>query len=319
MTDPSRPLRFGERTHKGHRHSNQDAVLSTGLPDGRHLLAVADGMGGLAEGERASNTALAALLTSLSAGADLAQAVQQANAAVRLEAGGTAVGTTLVAALLDGNRAGIVNIGDSRAYHADALGLLQITRDHTMGEEARRKRAAGEHLHTRVPENDAADESPWASALARFLGAGDTAEPDVFGPVLLEEGDWLLLCSDGLHRVLSEEDMEAALRNSRDPADAAGHLVEMALDRQTEDNVSVALVHRLEEVEEEALLKPLDSVRTLPSPPPPASTWSPGNFFERSPRNGRRRRSALVVTLVLSGLLAALVMAFLALGRGFFS
>jgi protein phosphatase len=318
MTDPSRPLRFGERTHKGHRHSNQDAVLSTGLPDGRHLLAVADGMGGLAEGERASKTALAALLSSLSAGADLAQAVQEANAAVRSQAGEKSVGTTLVAALLAGNRAEIVNVGDSRAYNVDALGLLQITRDHTMGEEARRRATLGEGFLPQPFEEGPFDGGPWAGTLARFLGAGDTVEADLYGPVLLETGDWLLLCSDGLHRVLSEGDMERALRNSQDPGEAANHLVEMALERQTEDNVSVALVHRPEE-EEEAMLKPLDPVSTGPSPPPPASTWSPGSLFERSPRNEQRRRPALVVTLVLLGLLGALVLAYLALGRALFS
>jgi PPM family protein phosphatase len=260
MTDLTRPLRFGECTHKGHRRSNQDAVMSRGLPDGRHLLAVADGMGGLAEGERASRTALTALLSSLSAGADLTQAAQEANAAVRLEGKGRSVGTTLVAALLDGPRAHVVNVGDSRAYHVDALGLLQITQDHTMGEEARRKKAVGEELQARPSEGDTPGASPWADALARFLGAGDTMEPDTFGPLDLEVGDWLLLCSDGLHRVLSEEDMEAALRNLRDPEEAAKSLVAMALERQTEDNVSVALVHRPEEEEDEAALDQLVSV-----------------------------------------------------------
>jgi PPM family protein phosphatase len=318
MTDLSRSLRFGECTHRGHRHSNQDAVLSAELPDGRHLMAVADGMGGLAEGERASKSALAALLSSLSAGADLAQAVQEANAAVRSQAGDKSVGTTLVAALLDGNRADIVNVGDSRAYNMDALGLLRITRDHTMGEEARRRATVGEDLLPRPQDGSTFDGSPWAGTLARFLGAEDSIEADLYGPVLLETGDWLLLCSDGLHRALLERDLEAALRNSQDPDEAAKHLVEMALERQAEDNVSVVLVH-FPQQEEEASVKPQDLVGTLPGTPPPASTWSPGSLFERSPRNEQRRRPALVVTLVLLGLLGALGLAYLALGRALFS
>ncbi len=236
MTNLPPRLFFGDHTDPGPRPSNQDTVLTIELPDGRWLAAVADGMGGLADGERAGKTALARLYRSLSKGASLTQSVQDANAAVHRQCGGnTATGTTLVAAVLDGYRADIVNVGDSRAYHLDPLGILQITRDHTMGEEAVR---SGDFLGNEVPS------SLWTTALARFLGADEEVQAEVFGSVSLQEGDWLLLCSDGLHRVLSDGDMEEQLRGASDPQQTANRLVEMALERDAEDNVSVVLVYR---------------------------------------------------------------------------
>ena len=79
MTDPSNRVLVGSHTDPGPRDTNQDTVLSIGLPGGRWLVAVADGMGGLEEGEVASKTALGALYRSLSSGTSLAEAVQNAN------------------------------------------------------------------------------------------------------------------------------------------------------------------------------------------------------------------------------------------------
>jgi len=104
-----------------------------------------------------------------------------------------------------------------------------------MGEEAvRHGTSQGTHL---VPDR-------WAGALSRYLGAKETVQADTFGPLLLEEGDWLLLCSDGLHKVLDKEDIETQLKQAADPGRAAVDLVQMALARATDDNVSVALVYR---------------------------------------------------------------------------
>ena len=82
MSEPYGPLVFGDKTHEGPREVNQDTVLSIRLPDERWLLAVADGMGGLEEGGLASETALGALYRSLSKGADLLTAANDANQAV---------------------------------------------------------------------------------------------------------------------------------------------------------------------------------------------------------------------------------------------
>jgi serine/threonine protein phosphatase PrpC len=296
-------LLFGEHTDPGPRESNQDTVLSVELPDGRRLVAVADGMGGLSEGERAGKTALAALYRSLSEGGDLFQAISDANTAVFRESSGLASGTTLVAAILNGNRLEIVNVGDSRAYHLDRLGLLQVTRDHTMGEEATRSGT--------VAGFDTAP-SRWSGALARFLGARETVDPDIFGPLNLDEGDWLLLCSDGQYRGVADEDMEAHLKGTTDPKQAATQLVEMALAGHTEDNISVALVYRPEVNEGEDVTD--DAPRGAPPSRAP-SVWDPETIFARSPRNGKEQKGLGLAFVVIVGLLALLIAAFMVLDR----
>ena len=314
MTNLPPTLLFGQHSDPGPRDANQDTVLSTELPDGRRLVAVADGMGGLADGERAGKTALAALYRSLSSGADLVRAVQEANAAVRRESkGNSTTGTTLVAAVLEGHRAEIVNVGDSRAYHLDPLGLLQITRDHTMGEEAAR---SGEFIGGDLPPNR------WASALARFVGAEETVQAEVFAPLPLQKGDWLLLCSDGLHRVLGDRDMEARLKESKNPKQAAVTLVEAALARHAEDNVSVALVYLPEGGDQSGLTSRAGDGDMLPvttnaadAGPGDASVWNPGTIFVRSPRNGAGRKPLLLASFIAVGIIALLVGAFLALDR----
>jgi serine/threonine protein phosphatase PrpC len=220
------------------------------------------------------------LAESLSGGGSLVGAVQSANAAVHLEAQDQAMGTTLVAALLDGTRAEIAHVGDSRAYHLDPLGLVQITRDHTMGREAAEAGA--------LEESRAAPDR-WTGALARFLGAEDLVEVEHHGILELHEGDWLLLCTDGLHRVLSTSDLEDSLTGETDPAEASQRLVETALERNSEDNVSVALVHR-----------PGKERSPMASSPPPRreNHWDPEALLERSPRTTMRRRRMRLWTII---------------------
>jgi PPM family protein phosphatase len=352
MTDLPLRLVFGEHTHPGPRDSNQDSVLIVELADGRWLAAVADGMGGLAHGEHAGRVALATMYRSLANGADLTRSVEEANEAVHREAKGqAATGTTLVAAILEGDRAEIVNVGDSRAYHLDSLGLLQVTRDHTMGEEAVR---SGAFLGSGEPPG------PWATALARFLGAEETVQAETFGPLFLSEGDWLLLCSDGLHRVLPDGEVEEHLRESRDPKQAAVGLVEMALERNTDDNVSVVLVYRPEGGERESVqvepgtdpefdgnpnavappeadvagnaghspesgaIRERDSHRDTgaihhPDAAAPTrwngSPWDPDVIFTRSPRYRPGQRTVARAGIVIVVLIALLTTVFLALDR----
>lgn len=268
MTTSFGPYLIGHGTHPGPRESNQDTVLSIRLPDDRWLLAVADGMGGLEEGELASQTALGALYKGLCEGSSLEEAVGEANTAVNREAEGRVMGTTLVAAVLSGRQAEIANVGDSRAYNSDLLGLLQVTRDHTMAEEAAR---TGEILFAEPGDGP----GRWAGALARYLGAEEEVEVDSFGPVDLLEGGWLVLCSDGLHGVMSLDEIDAFLMGQTDADAAAAGLIEEALERKTGDNVSVALVGW-----------PDPSARPAPAPSAtdPVSAWKPETILIKSPR-----------------------------------
>ncbi len=236
MTETFGPFLFGEKTHEGPREVNQDTVLSIRLPDERWLLAVADGMGGLEEGGLASQAALGALYQSLSKGADLLTAANDANQAVLTAAEGRVMGTTLVAALIDGTRAEVINVGDSRAYCSDSLGLIQITRDHTMAAEA------AQDVSVLTDELETGP-SRWAGALARYLGAEDKVKVDRFGPIELMEDGWLLLCSDGLHGVMAEKELGSFFQGQTDAQKAANGLVEQALERNTGDNISAVVAH----------------------------------------------------------------------------
>ena len=283
-------LLVGSHSDKGPRENNEDTVLSIVLSDGRWLVAVADGMGGLAKGELASKTALGALYRHLSAGDRFAEALSKAGSAVFEEAEGENMGTTLVAALFTGPMAEIANVGDSRAYHLDPLGLVQVTEDHTIGQEASKEEfVSAEEL-----------DSPWAGALSRYLGAEREVTPDFFGPLELHEGGWFLLCSDGLHRVLSPDRMERLLREETDPAKAAKRIVKEALEAGTWDNVSVALVYRPKD--DGGGSRPLVASNRKHLP------WSPERFISTSRRTQRarkRRRLAVVAFLVLIPILAA--------------
>ncbi len=296
MTTSVKNFLVGSLSHGGPRETNEDTVLSIQLRDGRWLAAVADGMGGLARGDLASKTALGALYRHLSEGTDLVAATLAANAAVFEETRDQPLGTTVVAALLTGTMVEIANVGDSRAYHLDSLGLVQVTQDHTMGLEAVRDGSVTEGL---------VGSSPWAGALSRHLGVEEEVGVDYFGPFDLHEGGWILLCSDGLHRVFSTEDLEAILIKESDPEEAARRLVEEALERNTEDNVSVALMFRPGRTRDMALSG---------DPHRGRSPWNPERLLiqpRRSRQRGRRRRKplALRISLVAIPVLIGLVLA----------
>lgn len=269
------------RTDAGRRDGNQDSVLSMRLPDGSLVVAVADGMGGLELGDVASRTALETLRHAMSRESTLADAVRQANRAVRERAQGRPMGTTLVAAHAVAQRVTVVNVGDSRAYRMTPLGLLRISTDHNHREEARLL-GSGPALEVG---------GRWANALTRSLGARDEVEVDVFGPFDLDEDEGLLLCSDGVHGVLADARIEEWSHSIGDPDEAAEKLIELALANGSEDNLSAVILLR----------------RPSPGAAPPvvrrqAPRWNPQLLVDRSPVSARvrgGRRTARFVTLAL--------------------
>ena len=223
---------------QGRRPSNQDAVVDVKLPDGRHLVAVADGMGGHQSGEVASRLALEVLVRELRAGARLRDAVAAANTDVFDEANRdpsrSGMGTTLIALLRTDAVYEIANVGDSRAYRIDQHGINRLSRDHSFAEEAASKAMMG-------PEEIA--RSPWRNALTRSLGTQETVEVDVFGPFeIAGRPHTVMLCSDGLYRALSDDAAWHHLIGAPDPAAGARILVDLALRHGSDDNVSVAVV-----------------------------------------------------------------------------
>lgn len=186
------------------------------------LLAVADGVGGSSGGEIASGVTVETLAASFaaprskeSARTALAGAIQRANEAVlrrSAELGHPQAASTLVAVAIRGRDACIANLGDSRAYLIRHGAARQLTTDHSGGS---------------------------ASSITRFLGDARGVQPDIFVETL-RPGDRLVLCSDGLTRTVSDDEI-AARATGTDPARAADELVALANERGGQDNVTVII------------------------------------------------------------------------------
>ncbi len=299
-------LATGYATDRGRRPSNQDAVVAAVLPDGREVVAVADGMGGHAAGEVASATALSALLDALHGGAELEDAYRAADhairAAVERDPSMDGMGTTLVALLRSGDRYWIANVGDSRAYRVSRDGIDRVTRDHSFAEEAVR---SGQMTEEEVAR------SPWKNALTRALGTGDgEVEADVFGPFAQDPPHAVLLCSDGLHGVVQEEEIRACVVASGDSASAAERLSSLALRGGSRDNVTAAVRDfglLLRTAAEPAPPAPaaVAAPATAPRPAPPARSAPPEP--RRAPRRHRRRFPVPREGLLFAACCAALV------------
>ena len=230
------PAAAGWHTVAGRRPSNQDAVLAGVLPDGRELIAVADGMGGHRAGEVASQSALETLLEGVKAGHSLASAVAAANralyAAAQQNPEFAGMGTTLVALLRDGNAYQIANVGDSRAYRIEADRLEQITADHTFIAEAVSQGELSE---------EEAQRSRWRNALTRAVGTDPDLEVDVYGPFGALQPHAVVLCSDGFHGSVPSETLLRYVADT-DPQEAAKRLTDEAYRNGSKDNITVAVV-----------------------------------------------------------------------------
>lgn len=224
------------------RAVNEDSALAERLADGSVVLAVADGVGGLGGGEIASAETIRALRDELAGApthdpaAALARAFTRANERVRELYGPSDVpmASTLVAALIRDDMARVANLGDSRAYmFSDGL-LEQITRDHSL---------VAEQVSAGVLTPEQAEKSEYANVITRGIGVSDELSPDAFGPIDLAPGSVLLLCSDGLYRVVDEASIADVLSSSSIDQ-AATRLVDLANRAGGPDNVSVALCRR---------------------------------------------------------------------------
>jgi serine/threonine protein phosphatase PrpC len=228
-------LRYAARSDVGLvRSNNEDSVYA-----GARLLALADGMGGHAAGEVASQLVIAALahLDDDEPGGDLLasldSAVHSGNSAiaaqVEMEPDLEGMGTTLTAILFAGNRIGMVHIGDSRGYLLRDGELTQITKDDTF-------------VQTLVDEGritkEEAHSHPQRSLIMRAL-TGHEVEPTLtMREVRL--GDRYLLCSDGLSDPVSDETILDAMKIP-DVTDSADRLIELALRGGGPDNVTVVV------------------------------------------------------------------------------
>ncbi len=227
-------ISFGSRTDIGYvRDHNEDSLII--IPP---LFAVADGMGGHEAGEIASEitvNTLAELAPSHLDAEGLTAAVEAANynvmKAPRQGIGRDGMGTTLTAAMLEGERLLIAQVGDSRAYLLHKGHLQQITRDHSLMADLIE---AGQI----TPEE--ARVHPNRSVITRAIGSDTHMRPDIY-ELNVDAGDRILLCSDGLSSMISNNAIESIMRRQSDAQHCADELVTAALENGGADNVTVVV------------------------------------------------------------------------------
>jgi protein phosphatase len=235
------------------RSGNEDSYF---VDAERRLFVVADGMGGHAAGEVASQVAVEAIgeFVALTSGDDeitwpfgvdssmslngnrLKTAVRYANDKVfqRMKESSEYEGmaTTVVASLVDGSDATIAHVGDSRAYLYRGGQLSQLTNDHSW---------VNEQVQGGLISPDQARTHPLRNVVTRALGGRPDIDVDMLGHAA-ELGDALLLCSDGLTSMVPDDEIARVIAEGATVEETGRKLVEEAIARGGEDNITVVLI-----------------------------------------------------------------------------
>jgi serine/threonine protein phosphatase PrpC len=289
LTDPSPQLIAAGRSDPGQRRGlNEDAwriadesELGDLVEERGQLFAVADGMGGHAAGEVASQLAIETLFAEYYGGDDapmspamrLEQAILKANAQIYEQAGAKAsqagMGTTIVAAVARGEWVTIANVGDSRAYLIRDRAVQQLTNDHSW---------VAEQVTAGLLTEQQAQNHMYRNVVTRCLGHSPQIEVDTFEHVL-EPGDAILLCSDGLSNQVSEDELGRLIAEET-PYEAVTELVELANRYGGPDNITAVLLKLQRDVYNEVTLvaqtSPAEIVQEEPaSQPSPAEVAAP--------------------------------------------
>lgn len=306
----------GAKTDPGQRANNEDHYLVVdtrrrGLrADG--VLVIADGMGGRASGEQASQAAVGAVDETLAELLDsrlaepvvltdaLSTALRKANARVyalaQEDPERKGMGTTCVAAIVEGDRLYLAHAGDSRAYLLRGEQLSQLTADHSYVAEQVRAGAISE---------EGARKSRFRNIITRAVGIEPTLEAEVTD-VEIKPGDILLLCTDGLSNMVDEEDLIKTLGQSGSAQTAADKLVSLANRAGGKDNIT-AVVARLQAGTRTLRMQTADLARpeapskknsTIQNRPAPVSA---GPDEPRPPRRGGWLWPLLAALFLLAG------------------
>ena len=233
-------------THHGVvREQNQDAFAFEYLSDGRIIALVCDGMGGARAGNIASSMAVDIFMDEFLHGEPtvnempqqrMERAASLANSQVFhrsvTDPDCNGMGTTLVAALVDQDGAVILNEGDSRTYYITDDGIVRVTRDHSLVEDL---------VQRGDLTRDQARVHPHKNLITRALGAESRLHADGFHQEM-GENDYLLLCSDGLSNVVTEQEILYEVIHGGVAEDCCQRLLEIALKRGAPDNVTVVLI-----------------------------------------------------------------------------
>lgn len=208
-----------------------------------NLFIVADGMGGHNGGDYASKLTVETMLSQIGDSFEknpvkiFGKAISAANELIRRKAAEIpdmeGMGTTVVAATCLGRFLQVANVGDSRLYVVGKE-IRQITRDHSLVEEM---------VRTGTISQEEARNHPDKNIITRAVGASETVEADYF-TVELQEGDLVLMCTDGLTNMLEDEEIRMILGGARDIVEKAQTLVDAANANGGKDNISVVLIEQ---------------------------------------------------------------------------
>jgi serine/threonine protein phosphatase PrpC len=244
-TAPSQEIECSGLSHIGSvREDNQDAIRLSGATPAadRRLFGLADGMGGYAHGGIASQVALETFFetfygdTTPMVPRRLRRSVDAANLGVYQMAqrlGAVRMGTTLTAASVVGQQLHMAHVGDSRAYLIRDQRAQCLTDDHTR---------VGDMVRMKVIPPDKVRTHSQRSILTRGLGLALFVQPDIT-QVTLKDGDRLVLCCDGVWSVIEDQEFASFAAGARDMADFSQTLIDVALERQSDDNLSVVAIH----------------------------------------------------------------------------
>ena len=226
------------------RSQNQDAVFATDEAVGSlpNLFVVADGMGGHKAGEYASNQAIALVKREVASDTEsepvqiINQGITTANNSIYEEAAQdttkSGMGTTMVVATIFDHHMCVGNVGDSRLYVYREGQLQQITQDHSVVGEMVRK---GE-----MPKEQAKNH-PKRNLITRAVGAEKEIRVDFFDETL-EDGDLVLMCTDGLTSMVEEKQIEEVLASAVSLQEKTDRLVELANDNGGRDNITIIII-----------------------------------------------------------------------------
>ena len=229
------------------RSENQDRVYTQFLGENVSVAIVCDGMGGASSGGVASQLAIDSIVKRVKenfrdgmsensirnmmlTSVHYANTVVYENSKADIEKNG--MGTTVVAATLDGDTLCVANVGDSRLYIVGNREIRQITRDHSLVEEMVRMGGL---------KREQAKNHPEKNIITRAIGAEDEVDIDFFS-VVLKPGDIVLMCTDGLTNMIEDEEIRMILHGQRDLVEKAESLVNAANNNGGKDNIAVVLI-----------------------------------------------------------------------------
>ena len=229
------------------RTQNQDSYQIEELDRNTKLGVVCDGMGGAKSGNIASSLAIDVFVQEIKrtwnvalSGSKIDQmlrsAVKLANFTVFDQAMQfeefAGMGTTLAAALISGRRVSVVNVGDSRVYAITRTGIHQLTRDHSLVQMMVERGELTPELARTYPRKN---------FITRAIGTEAVVECDLFHTTL-EKGDCLLLCSDGLSNMMSDQEILFEVVHGVDKQQCCQRLLDIAKNRGAPDNVTSILI-----------------------------------------------------------------------------